>query len=87
VEALVLEAVPETYKLPDKDKAVPEATPKIGVIKVGEVCRTAKPEPVVAATNKLPEAEDSTMPELKEDKVVEAVTVKVPVLVVVAKKE
>ena len=61
--------------------------PKLGVIKVGEVAKTFCPVPVLVVTKRAPLEADSTVPELKEDKVVEAVTVKVPVLVVVAKKE
>ena len=82
--------VPVTFKVEESQAALAtvmpeeEALPKVGVIKVGEVARTARPVPVVAATNKLPEAVDWTMPAVKEDRVVEAVTVNVPLLVVVA---
>ena len=92
-EALANVVCPVTFKVEESQAALAtvmpedEALPKVGVIKVGEVCRTARPEPVTGATKRFPEAEDSTMPEVKEDKVVEPVTVKVPVLVVVAKKE
>ena len=71
--------VPVTFKVEDSQAALAtvmpeeEALPKVGVIKVGEVCSTARPVPVVAATNKLPEAVDWTMPAVKEDRVVEAV--------------
>ena len=92
-EALAKVVCPVTFKVEDSQAALAmvmpeeEALPSVGVIKVGEVWRTARPVPVVAATNKLPEAEDSTMPAVREDKVVEPVTVRVPVLGVVAKKE
>ena len=92
-EALANVVCPVTFKVEESQAALAtvrpldEALPKVGVIRVGEVWSTARPEPVVAATNKLPEAVDSTIPAVKEDRVVEPVTVKVPVLVVVAKKE
>ena len=92
-EALAKVVCPVTFKVEDSQAALAmvkpeeEALPKVGVTKVGEVWRTARPVPVVAATNKLPEAEDWTIPAVREDRVVEPVTVRVPVLVVVAKKE
>ena len=61
--------------------------PKLGVIKVGEVAKTFCPVPVLVVTKRLPEAVVWMVPAVREDKVVEPVTVRVPVLVVVAKKE
>jgi hypothetical protein len=86
VKVPVLVVVASQVK-PEMEIDVPEATPKIGVTKVGEVAKTFCPLPVLVVTKRAPLEADSTVPELKEDKVVEAVTVKVPVLVVVAKKE
>lgn len=66
-----VEAAPVTHKLLDRLKAVPEATPKIGVIKVGEVCKTLKPLPVIPSTYKAPAAVENTLPALKDESVVE----------------
>ena len=64
-----------------------EALPRVGVIKVGEVAKTFCPVPVLVVTKRFPEAVVWMVPAVREDKVVEPVTVRVPVLVVVAKKE
>ena len=58
-------------------KPVPEALPMAGVIRVGEVWRTFKPEPVLATENKAPPAVDWTEPAVRLTKVVEPVTVRV----------
>jgi hypothetical protein len=46
-EAVVRLVWPFPQRIPETDMEVAEATPKIGVIKVGEVCWTVKPVPVV----------------------------------------
>src|SRR6185369_13146445 len=71
-EALAKLDWPVTQRLADKLKAVPEATPNIGVTKVGEVWRTFRPLPVLAAMYKAPEAVDWTEPTPREEIVVEA---------------
>lgn len=53
---------PVTHRLLDRDRAVAEATPRIGVTKVGEVCRTFSPLPVLAVTYKAPAEVDWTLP-------------------------
>ena len=65
---------------------MPEATPKTGVIKVGEVCRTARPVPVIGVENRAPPEVDWTKPAVKEDRVVEPVADNVPVMEEEAKK-
>ena len=62
---------PVTQRLPERERAVPEATPKIGVIKVGEVCRTLRPLPVLPVTYKAPPEVDWTVPAPSELIVVE----------------
>ncbi len=66
-----------THNWPLKDRAVPEATPSMGVIKVGEVCKTLRPVPVLAVTNKAPPEVDWTLPAPREDRVVEPLAVTV----------
>ena len=46
-EAVVRLVWPLPQRIPEMDREVAEATPKIGVIRVGEVCWTVKPVPVV----------------------------------------
>ena len=90
--------VPVTFSVPVKEafckkacavkvSPVPEALPKIGVTKVGDVCKTFNPEPVLPVTNNAPPEVDSTVPAVRDDKVVEPVTLRVPESVVEAKVE
>jgi hypothetical protein len=59
------------HKEPERERAVPEATPKIGVTKVGEVCKTFSPVPVFPTTYKAPPEVEKTEPVPREDMVVE----------------
>jgi hypothetical protein len=47
---------------PEIDIDVPEAVPRIGVTKVGEVAKTFCPVPVLVVTKRLPEAVVWTVP-------------------------
>ena len=49
-EAVVRLVWPLAQRIPETDREVEEATPRIGVTKVGEVCKTFKPVPVLAVT-------------------------------------
>ena len=77
-EAVVRLLWPLAQRMPETDREVEEAMPKIGVIKVGEVCRTFKPVPVLPVTYKAPPEVDCTEPAVREERVVEPVTPKVP---------
>jgi hypothetical protein len=46
-EAVVKLVWPFPQRIPEMDREVEEATPKIGVTKLGEVCWTVRPVPVV----------------------------------------
>ena len=46
-EAVVKLVWPLPQRIPETEMEVAEATPKIGVIRVGEVCWTVKPVPLV----------------------------------------
>ena len=46
-EAVVRLVWPLPHRMPEMEREVAEATPSIGVIKVGEVCWTVSPVPVV----------------------------------------
>ena len=81
VEALVMLTWPKVVR-PDTVSPLEEALPKIGVIKVGEVCITFSPLPVLGATYKAPLAVDCTVPAtFKEDKVVEPLAFSMPKVV------
>ena len=46
-DAVVKLVCPLPHKMPEMEREVPEATPSMGVTKVGEVCCTVMPVPVV----------------------------------------
>ncbi len=70
-EAVVKLVWPLPQRIPEMEMEVAEAVPKIGVIKVGEVCRTFNPLPVLAVTNRAPPEVDWTLPAVREERVVE----------------
>lgn len=61
-DAVVKLAWPLAQRIPETEREVEEATPRIGVTRVGEVCRTFKPVPVLAVTYRLPPEVDWTVP-------------------------